>query len=82
MNAQAPALTLSPDLLTGAEWTAAHVRELYRLTADIKAQPDRYTHALVDYREIDRAKLLERVRMVQSPVRSSRTKGDSLAGTF
>jgi ornithine carbamoyltransferase len=46
MNAQAPALTLSPDLLTGAEWTAAHVRELYRMTADIKAHPDRYTHAL------------------------------------
>jgi len=46
MNAQAPALTLSPDLLTGAEWAAAHVRELYRLAADIKAHPDRYTHAL------------------------------------
>jgi ornithine carbamoyltransferase len=46
MNAQAPALTVSPDLLTGAEWTSAHVRELYRLAADIKAHPDRYTNAL------------------------------------
>jgi hypothetical protein len=31
---------------------------------------DRYTHALVDYREIDRRKLLERVRSVRTPVRT------------
>jgi integrase len=29
---------------------------------------DRYSHALVDYREVDRAKLLERVRAVPAPV--------------
>jgi integrase len=33
---------------------------------------DRYTHALVDYREIDRAKLLERARTVHTPVHTIR----------
>ena len=46
MNAQAPALSLSSDLLTGTEWNAAHVRELFHLAADIKARPDRYQSAL------------------------------------
>jgi ornithine carbamoyltransferase len=46
MNAQAPALSLSSDLLTGAEWNAAHVRELFHLAADVKAHPDRYKGAL------------------------------------
>jgi ornithine carbamoyltransferase len=46
MNAQAPALSLASDLLTGTEWNAAQVRELFRLSADIKAHPDRYATAL------------------------------------
>ena len=50
MNAQAPAvsqsLNLSPDLLTGAEWSAAQVQELFRLATDVKAHPDRYKTAL------------------------------------
>ena len=46
MNAQAPALNLASDLLTGTEWNAAHVRELFRLAADVKAHPDRYKNAL------------------------------------
>jgi ornithine carbamoyltransferase len=46
MNAQALALSLSSDLLTGTEWNAAHVRELFHLAADIKAHPDRYKSAL------------------------------------
>ena len=41
MNAQAQAqshtLSLSSDLLTGAEWSAAHVQELFRVAADVKA---------------------------------------------
>jgi ornithine carbamoyltransferase len=45
MNAQAPALSLSSDLLTGMEWNAAHVRELFRMAADIKEHPDRYQSA-------------------------------------
>jgi ornithine carbamoyltransferase len=46
MNAQAPALNLSSDLLTGTEWNAAQVRELFHLSADVKAHPDRYKSAL------------------------------------
>jgi len=45
MNAQAPALSLSSDLLTGTEWNAARVRELFHLAADIKEHPDRYQSA-------------------------------------
>jgi len=45
-QAQSQALSLSSDLLTGAEWGAAHVQELFRLTADVKATPERYKSAL------------------------------------
>ena len=31
-----------PDLLTGTEWNAAQVQELFRLATDVKAHPDRY----------------------------------------
>jgi ornithine carbamoyltransferase len=47
MNAQAQAVNLSSDdLLTGTEWNAAQVRELFRLATDVKAHPDRYKTAL------------------------------------
>ena len=47
MNALAAAtLTLTRDLLTGAEWSPALLRELYHLAADIKSRPDRYRGAL------------------------------------
>jgi ornithine carbamoyltransferase len=46
MNAFAEALTLTRDLATGAEWSAAQVRELFHLAADIKQRPDRYRGAL------------------------------------
>ncbi|MGH9679626.1 MAG: ornithine carbamoyltransferase, partial [Candidatus Acidiferrales bacterium] len=46
MNAQAQALSLSSDLLTGTEWNAAQVRELFRLAVEVKANPDRYRTAL------------------------------------
>src|SRR5579863_10246322 len=54
MKAQAPAqrkteshtLSVSTDLLTGAEWNAAQVKELFRLSVDVKAHPDRYKTAL------------------------------------
>jgi ornithine carbamoyltransferase len=46
MNAVATTLTLERDLLTGAEWDPAGIRELYHLAADIKARPDRYRGAL------------------------------------
>jgi ornithine carbamoyltransferase len=34
------------DLLTGAEWTPASLREVYHLAADVKAHPERYRAAL------------------------------------
>ena len=34
------------DLLTGAEWTPAALRELYHLAADVKAHPERYRAGL------------------------------------
>jgi integrase len=43
---------------------------------------DRYTHALVDYGEIDRAKLLDRARGVHIPVHTRQRKNRLLAGTF
>ncbi len=46
MNAPATTLLLTRDLLTGSEWSAALIRELYHLAADIKARPERYRGAL------------------------------------
>ena len=34
------------DLLTGAEWSPAHSRELLAITSDIKANPGRYAETL------------------------------------
>src|SRR6266478_5713183 len=39
-------VSLSNDLLTGAEWSPAHTRELLQLSADIKARPVRYASTL------------------------------------
>ena len=46
MNAPATTLVLTRDLLTGAEWSAARVRELYHLASDVKARPEKYRSAL------------------------------------
>jgi ornithine carbamoyltransferase len=46
MNAVMPAIAVTQDLLTGSEWSAAQVRELFHLAADIKGRPDRYRGAL------------------------------------
>jgi len=46
MNAPAPTLVITRDLLTGMEWSPAVIRELYHLAAHIKARPDRYRGAL------------------------------------
>ncbi len=46
MTAAAAPLVMTRDLLTGAEWGASSVRELFQLAADIKARPDRYRGAL------------------------------------
>ena len=39
-------ISLSNDLLTGAEWSPAHTRDLLHLTADVKARPARYSSTL------------------------------------
>jgi ornithine carbamoyltransferase len=41
----APVL-ISNDLLTGAEWSPAHTRELLAITADLKANPGNYADTL------------------------------------
>ncbi|MBI3405257.1 MAG: ornithine carbamoyltransferase [Acidobacteria bacterium] len=46
MTALAAMPVLTRDLVTGAEWTPARLRELFHLSADIKARPDRYRGAL------------------------------------
>jgi integrase len=43
---------------------------------------DRYSHALVDYREVNRAKLLGRVRRVRASVRTSAGENAPFAGAF
>ena len=48
MNATAATLTLNTDLLTGMEWSASQVGELFHLAADLKARPERYRTALAD----------------------------------
>jgi len=39
-------ISLSNDLLTGAEWSPAHTRDLLLLSADMKARPGRYASTL------------------------------------
>ena len=39
-------ITQTSDLLTGMEWSPAHVRSFLQLAADVKAHPDRYRGAL------------------------------------
>ena len=39
-------VALSTDLLTGTEWNAARVKELFQLSAEIKARPGNYSSAL------------------------------------
>ena len=43
---QSQMLNVSSDLLTGTEWSAAQVQELFRLAVNVKAHPERYKSAL------------------------------------
>ena len=45
-TAVSPSVLFSNDLLTGAEWSPAHTRELLHLAAEIKAHPARYAEVL------------------------------------
>jgi ornithine carbamoyltransferase len=46
MSTMLETLTTSRDLLTGAEWRPAALRDLYHLASDVKAQPELYRTAL------------------------------------
>jgi len=39
-------VALSADILTGTEWNAARVQELFQLSADVKARPNQYATTL------------------------------------
>jgi len=45
-NSLVAPISLSNDLLTGAEWSPSHTRDLLQLSADIKARPGRYSSTL------------------------------------
>ena len=49
---------------------------------NLSVTADTYSHALFDYREIDRSKLLERVRTLHTPVHTPGTEKGSIAGAF
>ncbi len=49
---------------------------------NLSTTADTYTHVLMDYREIDRPKLLERVRTTHTPCTPRRPRTTSFAGTF
>jgi hypothetical protein len=63
----------------GSSW--AEIGELWA-SARGSSPLTRYTHALVDYQEIDRAKLLARVRTVQTSVQTSEGETLAFAGRF
>jgi integrase len=49
---------------------------------NLSTTADIYTHVLMDYREIDRSRLLERVRAVHSSVHTQEQRDPAFAGTF
>ncbi|MCS7007366.1 MAG: site-specific integrase [Thermoleophilia bacterium] len=63
----------------GLSWAEIGARVGQR---NLSVTADTYTHALIDYREIDRGKLLERVRAVQTPVQTSGSEDRASAGVF
>lgn len=63
----------------GVSWAEIGARVGQR---NLSTTADIYTHVLMDYREVDRASLLERVRAVQTPVQTSSAGNGVVAGTF
>lgn len=61
---------------TWAEFGAKVGQRNISTTADI------YSHVLMSYREIDRAKLLKRARMTHTPMHTSDTESESFAEMF
>lgn len=63
----------------GVSWAEIGARVGQR---NLSTTADIYTHVLMDYREIDRAKLLERARAVHSSVHTRAVDAAAFAGTF
>jgi integrase len=63
----------------GMSWAEIGARMGQR---NLSTTADTYTHVLMDYREIDRSKLLERVRAVHSHVHTRDSEITQYAGTF
>jgi hypothetical protein len=63
----------------GVSWAEIGARVGQR---NLSTTADTYTHVLMDYREIDRAKLLERVRVVHTPMHPSGVENAPFAATF
>ena len=49
---------------------------------NLSTTADTYTQVLMDYREIDRAELLKRVRTAHTPMHPSAAENSSFAATF
>jgi integrase len=49
---------------------------------NLSTTADTYTHVLMDYREIDRPRLLKRARTAHTPVHTPEGENVSFAGTF
>jgi integrase len=63
----------------GMSWAEIGARVGQR---NLTTTADIYTHVLMDYREIDRSRLLERVRTVHSSVHTEEQGNAAFAGTF
>lgn len=63
----------------GVSWAEIGARVGQR---NLSTTANTYTHVLMDYREVDRAKLLERVQAVHTPVHTSDAERGALAATF
>jgi integrase len=63
----------------GMSWAEIGARVGQR---NLSTTADIYTHVLMDYREIERSTLLERVRTVHSSVHTHEGSKTPLAGTF
>ena len=63
----------------GVSWAeiGAHVGQ-----RNLSTTADTYTHVLMDYREVDHAKLLGRVHAAHTPQHTPEVKESAFAGTF
>lgn len=63
----------------GVSWAEIGARVGQR---NLSTTADTYTHVLMDYREIDRPQLLDRVRTTHTSVHTAEPANAAFAGTF